>query len=331
MSTQLIIESPNRPLGGASGDLRQRFLRFHVPLALASAVVLVLFMSLPLFDIRAYPHGDISSGTFPKHRERDHRAPTSHSEHHGGPMHHGRDHAGPTGHGRNHTGPMDHGGRDTAPRDHGGGTGSRDHGSGTGLRDRGRRIQQFTVATGYLALGLLALTLLLGPANLLFRRRNPVSSYLRRDVGMWTAIFSVVHVIFALLIHVSHGSGLIPAFLHFFVAEDGRLLTNSFGLGNWTGAAALVIVVGLLALSSDFALRKLRARPWKWFQRLNYGLFALVVLHAFFYGALLRRTSPFTLLLGLSVVAVFIGQAVGVWLWRRRSFKAAGAAEVLQP
>ena len=66
------------------------------------------------------------------------------------------------------------------------------------------------------------------------------------------------------------------------------------------------------------ALRKLKARPWKWLQRLNYALFALVTLHAFFYGALLRMTSPFTLLLILSVMAVFVGQTVGVWLWRRR-------------
>jgi len=52
-------------------------------------------------------------------------------------------------------------------------------------------------------------------------------------------------------------------------------------------------------------------------------LFALVVLHAFFYGALLRVTSPFTFLFGLSVIAVFVGQAVGVWLWRRRHARTA--------
>jgi hypothetical protein len=40
--------------------------------------------------------------------------------------------------------------------------------------------------------------------------------------------------------------------------------------------------------------------------------------HAFFYGALLRETSPYTILLGLSVIAVVVGQAVGVWLFRRR-------------
>jgi ABC-type proline/glycine betaine transport system permease subunit len=50
-----------------------------------------------------------------------------------------------------------------------------------------------------------------------------------------------------------------------------------------------------------------------------------VVLHAFFYGAFLRMTSPFTLLLIVSVIAVVLGQALGMWLWRRRY---AGAAAV---
>jgi sulfoxide reductase heme-binding subunit YedZ len=323
ISTQPATRSSKQPLGGASGDLRHRFLRFHLPIALASAMILVLFMSLPFFDISLYAHPDLMSGLFPQQRAESHTGPMGHGEDHIGQMRQGGEHIGRMRHGGDHTGPRDHGG-DIGSMDHGGVAGSKDHSSGAGSMDHGGdvfltpRIQQSTVATGYLALGLLALTLLLGPANLLLRRRNPVSSYLRRDMGMWTAIFSIVHVIFALLIHVSHGGGLIPTFLHFFVAEDGRLLTNSFGLGNWTGLAALMIVVGLLAISSDFALRKLKVKPWKWLQRLSYALFALVILHAFFYGAFLRTTSPFTFLLGLSVIAIFVGQAVGVWLWRRR-------------
>ncbi|HEV8534321.1 MAG TPA: ferric reductase-like transmembrane domain-containing protein [Candidatus Limnocylindria bacterium] len=177
--------------------------------------------------------------------------------------------------------------------------------------------RDLTVATGYLALGLLALTLLIGPANILRDKRNPVSSYLRRDVGMWTAIVSVAHVMFGLQVH-----GRISEFLsYFFAPKDGPWL-NSFGFGNWTGLAATVIVVGLLALSSDFALRRLKAASWKRLQRLNYALFALVLAHAFFYGALLRMTSPYTLLLVLTVIAVFLGQAVGIWTWRRRSSRA---------
>jgi len=320
-------------------------------------MILVLFMTLPPFDPQAYPQSDMGSDSaFPARRGEG--GSMSQGGNQAGSMGHGEGQAGPTagptGHGRNQTGPTGHGEGQAGPTagstGHGGNqSGSTGHGEGqagptagstghggnqsgstghgadqTGPMDpdgmtesRGRSsfTQRFTVATGYVALGLLALTLLIGPANLLLRRRNPVSNYLRRDVGMWTAIFSVVHVIYGSLLH---SGGQLSAFLNYFVAPDGGLLLNSFGLGNWIGLAATVMVVGLLAISSDFALRKLKAGPWKWLQRLNYALFALVILHAFFYGALLRMTSPYTLLLGLNVIAVFIGQAVGVWLWRRR-------------
>jgi DMSO/TMAO reductase YedYZ heme-binding membrane subunit len=86
-----------------------------------------------------------------------------------------------------------------------------------------------------------------------------------------------------------------------------------------------VIVVGLLVISTDRYVRELKATSWKNLQRLNYTLFALVVVHAIFYGALRRITSPFTLLLIVTVIAVFAGQAVGIWLWRRRYSRSAAA------
>ena len=171
------------------------------------------------------------------------------------------------------------------------------------------------MATGYVATGLLGLTLIIGPANLLLRRRTPVSSYLRRDAGMWTAGFSVVHVFFGLQVH---GGGQLAGIVGYFLASDGAPLGNSFGLGNWTGLAATVIVLALLAISSDLALRGLKHGPWKWIQRLNYALFALVLAHAFFYGALVRVGSPFTALLLLTSLTVVGAQAIGVALWRRR-------------
>lgn len=181
-------------------------------------------------------------------------------------------------------------------------------------------IRQATDATGYVALGLGALTLLLGPANLMLRRRNPVSSYLRRDIGIAAVIASCVHVVLGFQIH---GTG---DLLNYFYA-DGSLRTNSFdsfGLGNWTGLAALVIVVGLLAISTDGSIRELRGARWKNLQRLNYAAFALMVLHAFFYGALSRASAPFTLLLLVLVFGVFVGQAVGVRLWMRRNAAKSG-------
>jgi DMSO/TMAO reductase YedYZ heme-binding membrane subunit len=161
---------------------------------------------------------------------------------------------------------------------------------------------------------LLALTLLVGPANLLLRRRNPVNNYLRRDTGTWTAIWTIVHIVVGLQGHSGGAFG----FVDYFVA-DGRPLTTSFGMGNWTGLAATVIVMLLLVLSTDRSLRELKSRRWKDLQRLNYTLFGLVVLHAVYYGALRRMTSPFTRLLVVTVVAVLAGQMAGIWLWRRRS------------
>jgi len=201
---------------------------------------------------------------------------------------------------------------------------SNQHGAASLMQYRGM-LSRFTTATGYVALGLLALTLLVGPINLLVRRRNPISSYLRRDVGVWTAIVSVVHVIAGFQVHGPPGA-LDERILRYFFARDGSPLLDTFGLGNWTGLAATLIVVGLLAISSDFALRKLRFRRWKWLQRMNYPLFALVVAHAIYYaafgGSLLQASSPSTLLLGPMVIAVLVGQAVGVWLWRRRHSRA---------
>ena len=294
------MEHATRPLTepGASRGMRRRLLRHYLPLALASAVVLLLFMTLPRFDSSDYTQGDIFTGSFPK----DFPAGQAGRMQHGGGQ--------PPQQGGGHQIPKEQ--LEQIPEQH--------RGQIPGLSPTSEEVddrsfeRRLTTATGYVALALLALTLLIGPANLLLRRRNPVSSYLRRDVGAWTAALSGVHVIVSLKVH---GSGQIRDFLHFFVA-DGSPLRNSFGLGNWTGLAGLVVVAGLLALSSDAALRKLKARNWKRLQRLNYVLFALVIVHAFFYGALLRETSPYTILLGLIVIVVVAGQLAGVWLFRRR-------------
>lgn len=218
---------------------------------------------------------------------------------------------------------FDHGSGGAPPFDHGGGqpsappTGqSGGQSSHAGDPDTVLTMRRLSTATGYLALGLVGLTLLIGPANLLLRRATPVSSYLRRDIGIVAAITSIVHVVFGFL--VKHGDGEILSY--FFAPGDrSRVLTSSFGLANWAGLFAVVIVAGLAAISSDFALRKLKARRWKKIQRLNYLLFALVIVHALLYGALWRETSPYTVLLGVSVIVVLVGQAVGVRLWRRRN------------
>lgn len=246
-----------RPLGTGRG-WRRRTMFHHVPLAVATVALLVLFMGLPPFTNGGFALLDMGA-----------RSPF------------------PT----------------TAPYVGGGGHGR------TGEAG-------FTLASGYVATVFLGLTLLVGTANLLLRRRNPVSTSLARDIGTWATVASIVHVIVGLKAHGNAGD--LFNFVNYFFFADGTPKTDSFGLGNWTGLAALAIVVGLLALSNDRSLRELKAKRWKNLQRLNYALFLLVVLHAFFYGALLRITSPFTLVLIVTVIAVLAGQTVGIALWRRR-------------
>jgi methionine sulfoxide reductase heme-binding subunit len=269
MATHTAARSSNqlgRPLG-AGRDWRPRLLRHHLPLALASTALLIVFMKLPPFTNKGFALMNMgASSPVPT------RAP------YGGP------------------------------------------GDGAGRTAE----SAFTLATGYLATVLLGLTLLIGPANLLLRRRTPVSTSLARDTGTWAVTASLAHVIIGLKVHGNAGD--LFNYVNYFFLAGGTPRTNSFGLGNWVGLAALVIVVGLLALSNDRSLRELKAKRWKKLQRLNYVLFGLVVLHAFFYGALLRMTSPFTIMLTGIVLTVLIGQVVGIRLWRHRHAVPAGAS-----
>src|SRR2546427_5765278 len=63
-------------------------------------------------------------------------------------------------------------------------------------------IWRLSMATAYTSLGLLALSLLVGPWNVLQRRTNPVSTDLRRDIGIWAAVYGLSHVAFGLQVHL---------------------------------------------------------------------------------------------------------------------------------
>jgi methionine sulfoxide reductase heme-binding subunit len=283
----------DQPLGGTNGDWSHRILHFHIPLALMSTVVIFIWMTLPLFQ--AAGHQAPPEATQTTNHQGPHQSDDQASIHQSQQQPHGA--TTPTGHTGNQTENAD--------------------------RNQNRvLVARFTTATGYVALGLLGFTLLIGPANLLLRRRTPISSYLARDVGMWAAILSVVHVIAGFFVHGPPAS-VGQRILFYFFSSDGRPLTNAFGWGNWTGLVATVIVVGLLTISSDLALRKLKARAWKNLQRLNYALFMLVIAHTVFYGALSRVKSFTTILLGLIVSFVLVGQLMGVWLWQRKHARTA--------
>ncbi len=170
----------------------------------------------------------------------------------------------------------------------------------------------FTFGFGYVCLIFVSVSLLLGPINLLRKRFNPVNIDLRRDVGIWAGITGVLHVIFA-LIERNRGN-----LLAFFFRRDGRPLLNLSGASNWIGAFATVLIVLLLAISNDLALRALRGKRWKQLQRLNYALVVLAFLHTIGYQIAGGREQIVKNVTALVVVIVLVVQLAGVSIYQRR-------------
>ena len=166
----------------------------------------------------------------------------------------------------------------------------------------------------YVSLIQLALTLLVGPWQLLAKkRRTPVNIDLRRDIGIWAALTGTAHVILGFQLHME------GRILHFFFAKNRlRPLINLFGFSNYVGLAATALLLVLLMISNDVSLRWLRARTWKLIQRFNYALFPLVLLHTVGYQFLINRERIMVVLtLGLAF-AVLIYQVRGFGLYRAR-------------
>ena len=137
-------------------------------------------------------------------------------------------------------------------------------------------------ATAYPALFLVLATLAIGPFNVLFRRRNPVSIDLRRDIGIWAGILSIAHTVIGQNVHLRGRPWLYyvyaPREHHRFPVRH-----DAFGFANYTGLICTLLVIALLATSNDYALRRMGARQWKSLQRWNYAAFALATAHAFAY------------------------------------------------
>ena len=172
-----------------------------------------------------------------------------------------------------------------------------------------------SLSTAYVSLLLLAGTLLPGALNVLAKRRNPISSDLRRDLGIWCGIFALIHVAVGLQVHM--GSML----LYFVRKSDAHDLyiprTDIFGFANYLGIGAAVITLLLLVISNDASLRRLRSARWKLFQRSSYVLFILTVLHAIAYQYIESRKVVYILFFAIAVIVPVAVQLNGYRVFRR--------------
>jgi len=177
-----------------------------------------------------------------------------------------------------------------------------------------RTVQRWSLATAYVALALLAATLVTGPYAALQGRRHPTSSDLRRDLGIWAGGYGLAHFVFGLQVHQKY------RYLYWFREMNGsripRLRFDAFGLTNDLGVVAVVIVAVLLAISNDVSLRRLGAPRWKKIQQWNYWYLGLVIVHAAIYELIEKRMIGLVLL-GLVIAGGAVGLQVAGYRARR--------------
>ncbi len=188
------------------------------------------------------------------------------------------------------------------------------HGSGTAFR--------LSMASAYVGLLFLCASLVLGPWNVLRGHANPVSTGLRRDVGIWAALLGLVHVGTGLQVHM-----LGNFWLYFLYPPNSPhtfpLRHDLFGFANFTGLGATLVLVLLLVLSNDLSLRSLGTRRWKALQRWNYVNFALVSAHSAGYQLFEQRQLLFVGVFSTMVLGVAAVQFAGFREKRLRSRVAA--------
>ena len=183
------------------------------------------------------------------------------------------------------------------------------------------------LGTAYASLAFLAVTLLIGPIRLLKSQKPKLSSYLRRDMGIWAALFAIVHSVLSLLVKI----GPFSAYDFFFFRGDtsfpSSIRLDFFGLANYSGLIAGLILLVPLAISSDAALRKLKPSRWKSLQRWTYWGALITLAHGLMYQMMAVRSLPFVALLILIALIAVGGQLWGV-VQRRRNRAAINPPQV---
>jgi len=178
-------------------------------------------------------------------------------------------------------------------------------------------VTRLSFCTAYPALVLLGITLVIGPWNMIRRRRNPVSSDLRRDIGIWAGILGIAHTAVGQCVHLRGR----PWLYYVYSPQEHHhgIRHDLFGFANYTGAIAALLLALLLATSNDWSLRGLGKQSWKRIQRWNYFVIALAGAHAIGYLMIEKQKLPFDSVVAACLVLVLVAQAWGYARRRRLS------------
>ena len=178
-------------------------------------------------------------------------------------------------------------------------------------------ITRLSFASAYPALILIAATLLVGPFKILTGAGPAVSLDLRRDIGIWAGLTGLFHAVAGQFVHLRGRPWLYYIYENWQEKHFMPVRYDRFGLANYTGLVATLVLLALLATSNDAFLRKMGTPGWKRLQRWNYAAFGLTAIHTFAY-----QWGPSTLNVPFAttaIVAVAITLLLQVLGYRRRS------------
>ena len=177
-------------------------------------------------------------------------------------------------------------------------------------------IALITDITGYAALFILAFSLVIGPYNFWIKRKNPVSTYFRRDIGIFGGVLAVIHTGTGLFVHMAGRPWL------YFMKQAGESLKirlDRFGFANDSGLLATLIIILLITISNDFFLQKLKASRWKNIQRFSYFMFIFTLIHAVLYRVGAQNHWPLIIMYLSIFIIVLLIQFSGVYykIWKK--------------
>jgi len=159
--------------------------------------------------------------------------------------------------------------------------------------------------TAYAGLGLLVTALVIGPLNLLRRQPNPISTDLRRDVGIWAGLFGTGHTVAGFQVHMQ------GELRRYFILAARGMGAKFFVAANLFGLIAVALLIVLVLISNDIALRRFGAARWKALQRVTYIVVVAVALHGAMYQLVERRRWPLALIFSLLIAFAAAMQSAG--------------------
>jgi methionine sulfoxide reductase heme-binding subunit len=162
---------------------------------------------------------------------------------------------------------------------------------------------RLSLASAYVSVIYLAISLALGPYRIWRKLPNPISFDLRRDIGIWVGLLAILHTLVGLTVHL-RGRMWMYFLEHL---HPVRVQKSLFGVANYLGAAAVLVFLLLVLISNNLSLRKLGTGRWKSIQRWGYVAAGLTVVHGFAYQFVEKRQAGW-----VAVLLVIVGLAAGL-------------------